>query len=186
MANVELHEWQKPATSPKSYHMVEATRGREFIVRMMTGADPLLALAEFAKENHVRFGKVHACFMGGFQPGKYDKWTIDTVNPENWYCAREAVCANLTMVSAVGGMIGVRPDGKGGEESFVAMHFVAGGAWDAPTIAGHLNPGTLVKGSFQVYVTEILDIDVQYPADMKEGDPYPENFYVSTTGKPGK
>ena len=186
MANVELHEWQKPATSPKSYHMVEATRGREFIVRMMTGADPLLALAEFAKENHVRFGKVHACFMGGFQPCKYDKWTIDTVNPENWYCEREAVCANLTMVSAVGGMIGVRPDGKGGEESFVAMHFVAGGAWDAPTIAGHLNPGTLVKGSLQVYVTEILDIDVQYPADMKEGDPYPENFYVSTTGKPGK
>ena len=108
------------------------------------------------------------------------------MNPENWYCEREAVCQNLTMISAVGGMIGVRPDGKGGEESFVAMHFVAGGAWDAPTICGHLNPGTLVKGAMQVYVTEILDMEVQYPADMKEGDPYPENFYVSTTGKPGK
>ena len=88
---VELHAWQKPATSTKDYHMVEATRGREFIVRMMSVADPLEALAEFAKENNVRFGKVHACFMGGFQPCKYDKWTIDTVNPDNWYCEREAV-----------------------------------------------------------------------------------------------
>ena len=79
-----------------------------------------------------------------------------------------------------------RPDGKGGEESFVAMHFVAGGGWDTGVHTGHLNPGTRVKGSMQVFVTELLDIEVQYPADYKEGDPYPENFYYSTTGKAGK
>lgn len=186
MENVELHPWQKNASCPTEYHTCEMRRGREFIVRMMSGADPLLALAQFARENNVRFGKVHAAFMGGLQPCKYDKWTIDTVNPENWYCEREAVCENLTMLSAVGGMIGIRSDGKGNEESFVAMHFVAGGAWDAPTICGHMNPGTIVKGAMQVFVTELLDIDVQYPANMKEGDPYPENFYYSTVGKVSK
>ena len=103
--NIKFPAWQLDATTPDEYHCCEMTRGREFLVRMMTGADPSLAIARFAKENNIRFGKVHATFMGGFQPCKYDKWTIDTVNPENWYCEREAVCQNLTMISAVGGMI---------------------------------------------------------------------------------
>ena len=182
----KLHPWQRPAVEPTDYHMVEMTRGREFIVRMMTGADPVLALAQFAKENNIRFGKVHCSFMGGLQPLNYDKWTIDTVDPTNWYCERACVCENLTMIGSVSGMIGIRPDGKGGEESFVAMHFVSGGAWDTGTHCGHMNPGTKVKGSMQVFVTELLDIEVEYPADYKEGDPYPENFYYSTVGKPGK
>lgn len=183
MKEVEKHPWERDAEHPKQYHTVDMTRGREFIVRMMSGADPLLALAQFAEDHNIRFGKVHACFMGGFQPCKYDKWTIDTVNPENWYCEREAVCENLTMISSVGGMIGVRPDGKGGEMSFVAMHFVAGGAWDTGTIAGHLNPGTKVKGCMQVFVTELLDIDVEYPANLQPNDPFPENFYYNTKNK---
>ena len=30
---------------------------------------------------------------------------------------------------------------KGKEEPFPAIHFVAGGAWDVPTIGGHLEEG---------------------------------------------
>ena len=70
------------------------------------------------------------------------------------------------MLSAMGGMIGIRPDGKDGEESFVAAHFVAGGGWDTGTIAGHLEEGTKVFGVMQVFVTEILDIDVIYPCQL--------------------
>ncbi len=181
----ELHPWQRPSESILDHHICEMTRGREFIVRMMTGADPCLALADFAKRNNIRFARVHTSFMGGFQPLKYDIWTIDTVDPTNWYCEREVVCENLTMVASLSGMIGVRPDGKGGEESFVAMHFAAGGAWDTGTHTGHMNPGTRVKGALQVFVTELLDIEVQYPADHDLSNPFPENFYISTINKLG-
>ena len=182
---VELHAWQKPATSTKDYHMVEATRGREFIVRMMSGADPLEALAEFAKENNVRFGKVHACFMGGFQPCKYFVWIPDYADPDNWHREGVAVNTNLTMLTAIGGMIGQRPvRGSDATEPFVAMHFVAGAGWDAPTITGHLVEGTLVKGCMQVFVTELLDVEALAPVDIfHEAYSYPENFYINTKNK---
>ena len=41
---MEMQDWQKPAKSEVDYHCVEATRGREFIVRLTTGADPVKAL----------------------------------------------------------------------------------------------------------------------------------------------
>ena len=93
------------------------------------------------------------------------------------------------MLTAIGGMIGQRPvrgtDGE--EETFVAMHFVAGAGWDAPTITGHLVEGTIVKGCMQVFVTELLDVEALAPIDLVH-DPeygYPENFYYNTKqGKP--
>ena len=48
-----LHPWQKDASCPTEYHTCEMRRGCEFIVQMMSGADPLLALAEFAKNNNI-------------------------------------------------------------------------------------------------------------------------------------
>ena len=85
LENVKLPAWQLDATTPDEYHCCEMRRGREFLVRMMTGADPSLAIARFAKENNIRFGKVHATFMGGFQPCKYFVWIPDYKNPDNWH-----------------------------------------------------------------------------------------------------
>ena len=110
--------------------------------------------------------KIHAAFMGGFEPCRYDVWAPDARDLNNKSYEVTATRQNITMLSAMGGMIGIRPDGKGGEESFVAAHFVAGGGWDTGTIAGHLEEGTKVFGVMQVFVTEILDIDVIYPCQL--------------------
>ena len=53
LENVKLPAWQLDATTPDEYHCCEMRRGREFLVRMMTGADPSLAIAHFAKENNM-------------------------------------------------------------------------------------------------------------------------------------
>ena len=126
--------------------------------------------------------------MGGFQPCKYYVWIPDYKDPDNWHREGVAVNTNLTMLTSIGGMIGERPvPGTDKTEPFVAMHFVAGGGWDAPTITGHLVEGTLVKGCMQVFITELLDVDVLAPIDVVH-DPeygYPENFYYNTKqGKP--
>ena len=110
--------------------------------------------------------KIHAAFMGGFEPCRYDVWAPDARDLSNKSYEVTATRQNITMLSAMGGMIGIRPDGKGGEESCVAAHFVAGGGWDTGTIAGHLEEGTKVFGVMQVFVTEILDIDVIYPCQL--------------------
>ncbi len=181
---MEMQDWQKPAVDETDFHCVEATRGREFIVRLTTGADPVKALKHFAEEKQIRFGKIHAAFMGGFEPCRYDVWAPDARDLNNKSYEVTATRQNITMLSAMGGMIGIRPDGKGGEESFVAAHIVAGGGWDTGTIAGHLEEGTKVFGVMQVFVTEILDIDVIYPCQLYQDDAafdkYPENWYKST------
>ncbi len=180
----DLPVWQRDAVVDTEFHCCEARRGREFIVRMMTGADPVKAITEFAKKNNIRFGKVHATFMGGFQPCRYYVWIPDHTDPTNWHLEGEAQCDNLTMLAAIGGMIGQRTNKDGEEETFVAMHFVAGGAWDTGTISGHLIEGTKVKGCMQVFVTEMLDIEVLKPVDVF-GEEYtlPENFYQNVAKK---
>lgn len=177
----DLPDWQKDASCETEYHFCEATRGREFIIRMNTGADPVLAIENFAKENNIRFGKVHATFMGAFAPCKYFVWAPDTVHPDNWHNEEVAVVQNLSMLAAIGGMIGQRPTKEGGEEPFVAMHFVAGGGWNVPTFSGHLVEGTRVSGCMQVFITELLDIEVLPPVDLfGESYTFPENFYKYT------
>ena len=176
----EQHQWELPAQKPNEYHCCEARRGREFILRLTTGADPVLAIREFAVENNIRFGKVHASFMGAFQPTHYDKWVPNPQDPEDWHMEITAVNANLSMRCSLSGMISQRPKKDGTEETFVAMHFVSGGAWDTATFGGHLEEGTRVKGVMCAFVTELLDIEVEYQANVKPGDKYPENFYVNT------
>jgi len=176
--------WQLDAINPSEYHCCEATRGREFILRMNTGSDPCLAIEKFAREHNIRFGKVHASFMGAFKPAKYLVWAPDLKDPDNWHNEATAVSDNLTMLCSVAGMIGQRPTADGGEETFVAMHFVSGGAWDSATICGHLDEGTRILGCMEVFVTEILDIDVLKPLD-EYGIEYnrPENWYQNTKNK---
>lgn len=178
----EAQAWELPATTPTDYHCVETKRGREFILRLTTNADPNLAIARFAKEQNIRFGKVHATFMGAFRPLKYLVWAPDASDPQNWHHEATATLENVTMLCSIGGMIGVRKLKAGGEEPFVAMHFVAGGAWDAPTVGGHLADGTKVLGVMQCFITELLDIDYVSPTfdPYGEADTFPENWYKKT------
>ena len=172
-------DWEKEASSPADYHFVQARRGREFILRLTTGADVCLAIEKFAQDNKIRFGKIHAVFMGGLLPAKYLIWAPDTKEPANWHNESAATVHNLSMVLAMSGMISPRPKG-GKEEPFAAIHFVIGGAWDVPTVGGHLLPGSIVKGVCEVFITEILGIEVLPPqghiADP-HADEFPENWY---------
>jgi predicted DNA-binding protein with PD1-like motif len=175
-------KWEMDASSPSAYFQVEAKRGREFIIRLTTGADVFLALQQFAKDNNIRFAKIHAAFMGGLQPTKFLVWTPDTRDPDNWHNETEMTIDNLSMLLSMGGQISPRPvkGGTGEEEPFAAIHFVTGGSWNCPTIGGHMNEGTIVKGVLECYITEILGLEVLYPSNWRPvgfADEYPENWY---------
>jgi predicted DNA-binding protein with PD1-like motif len=89
---------------------------------------------------------------------------------------------NLSMILSMSGIVHPRPVRDGGEEPFPAIHFVMGGAWDVPTVGGHLLEGSIVKGVVQVFITEILGIDVLYPSEKPidpHADEFPENWYRS-------
>ncbi len=175
--------WEMDATSPNAYFDIEVERGREFILRLTTGADIFKAIQQFAIDKGIRFAKIHAAFMGGLQPAKFLVWAPDTRDPENWHNESEYTLDNLSMLLALGGMIHPRPKigGEPGEEEpFPAIHFVTGGSWNAPTIGGHMNEGTIVKGVVELYITEIKGIEVVYPQDWLSGkrpDLFPENWY---------
>ncbi len=174
------HPWEMDATHPAEYHSVEVKRGREFILRLTTGADVFLACQAFAKDHNIRFAKIHAAFMGGLQPAKFLVWTPDTTDPENWHNETAMEIQNLSMVLAMSGVIHPRPVKGGGEEPFPAIHFVTGGAWNTPTIGGHLVSGSIVKGVVECFITEIEGIDVLYPEGATidpHAEAFPENWY---------
>ncbi|MCX5974642.1 MAG: DNA-binding protein [Coprothermobacterota bacterium] len=172
-----MQKWELDSTKPDDYHAVEAQRGREWIIRMTTGADVFLALQQFAKDHNVRFAKIHAAFMGGLQPAKLLMWIPDKNDPGNWHWEAPAVFENLSMVGAMGGVIHPRPGKDGKEEPFPAVHAVIGGAWNVPTVSGHLEKGSIVKGVVECFITEILGIDVLAPSADNRADEYPENWY---------
>jgi len=170
--------WELDARTPDDYHFVEAERGREFIIRLTTGADVFAAIQKFAIDQKIEFAKIHACFMGGLQPAKYLKWVPDSTDPENWHREDVATVTNLSMICAMGGIIHPRPGPDGKPEPFPAIHFVAGGAWDCPTFGGHLEQGSLVKGVLECFITEIKGIENLAPkVRVYEDDEYPENWY---------
>ncbi|MCR4433843.1 MAG: DNA-binding protein [Caldiserica bacterium] len=172
--------WELDAQRPDDYHAVECKRGREFILRLTTGADVFLAIQKFARDHNIMYAKIHAAFMGGLQPARFLVWTPDSQNPENWHHETPAVVQNLSMILAIGGMIHPRPGKDGNPEPFPAIHFVAGGAWDCPTFGGHLEQGSIVKGVLECFITEIEGIEVLYPTSWLKGertDEYPENWY---------
>lgn len=177
-----MKPWQLDAIADTDISYCEATRGREFIIRMSTGADPVKAITEFAKKANIKYGKIHATFMGGFEPCDYLVWVPDKDDKENWHLERTASVDNLSMLISIGGMIGQKTGADGKEEPFCAIHFVAGGGWNVPqAFGGHLVEGTKVKGCMQCFVTELLDIERQEPVDVyNESDTFPENFYVNT------
>jgi predicted DNA-binding protein with PD1-like motif len=169
--------WEREASKPEEYHSVEVTRGREFIIRLTTGADVYKAIQQFAKDKKIRFGKIHAAFMGGFQPAKMYFWTPDNKDPNNWHSETAATFNNLSMLVSMSGMIHTRIM-KGKPEPFPAIHYCIGGAWDVPTVGGHLTEGTIVKGVVEVFITEILGIEELLPSGYNpETDGAPEEWY---------
>ena len=180
MAPRKKDTWEREATKPTDYHCVQAQRGREFIVRMTTGTDVFKALQQFAKDKKIRFGKIHAAFMGGFAPAKMYMWTPDNRDLSKWHNETAASFENLSMLISMSGMIHTRiVDGK--PEPFPAIHYVIGGAWNVPTVGGHLVEGTIVKGVVEVFVTEILGIDELLPSNYDPvTDGAPEEWYKET------
>jgi predicted DNA-binding protein with PD1-like motif len=136
-----------------------------------------MAIQRFAKDKGIRFGKIHAAFMGGFRPAKIYMWVPDTENPDNWHTERAATYDNLSMLCAMSGMIHTRlVDGE--PEPFPAIHYVIGGAWDVRTVGGHLTEGTIVKGVVECFITEILGIEELLPSDYDpKTDSAPEEWY---------
>ena len=169
--------WEREASKPTEYHCVEARRGREFIIRMTTGTDIYKALQQFAKDKKINFGKIHAAFMGGFSPAKMYMWTPDNRDLTKWHNETAASFENLSMLISMSGMIHTRiADGK--PEPFPAIHYCIGGAWDIPTVGGHLTEGTIVKGVVEVFVTEILGIEELLPSNYDPSiDGAPEEWY---------
>lgn len=169
--------WTRDAQSLTEYHAVQYKSGREHILRMTTGADVWLAIQQFAIDNSIRFAKIHAAFMGGLQPARFLVWAPNTNDPSNWHHEEAMEIANLSMILAIGGIIHVRQlDGR--EEPFPAIHFVTGGAWNVPTMGGHLLQGSIVKGVFEFFLTELEGIDVIY--GPRFGENFPENWYRET------
>jgi predicted DNA-binding protein with PD1-like motif len=174
--------WDLPATRLNQYNFVQPQRGREFILRVTTGADAFLAVQQFAWDQKIRFAKLHAAFMGGFQPCRFAVWSPDNRNPANWHNESVMTVHNLSMILALGGVIHPRPvKGGTGEEVFPAIHFVIGGGWDVPTVGGHLLEGSIVKGALEFFITEMDNIDIIYPQDWLDGKQpdinYPESWY---------
>ena len=169
--------WESDAISEDAYHSVECKNGREFILRLTTGADVYKAIQKFAIDKDITFGKIHAAFMGGFSPAKMYFWCPDTENPENWHMEKTATYENLSMLISMSGMIHTRiEDGK--PTPFPAIHYAIGGAWDVPTVGGHLTEGTIVKGVIAVFITEILGIEAILPDGYDpETDSAPEEWY---------
>ena len=174
------HKWEIDAGHPGEYHAVQPKRGREFILRLTTGADVFKAIQAFAQDHDIGFAKIHAAFMGGLQPAKFLVWAPDTRDPNNWHNEEPVTVHNLSMVLAMSGIIHPRPLKGGGSEPFPAIHFVCGGSWNAPTVGGHLLEGSIVKGVVEIFITEITGIEVIYPeAEMPDphAEQFPENWY---------
>ena len=157
MSEIERDEWWDDEVPPEGYYAVEARDGREFIIKMLDGSDVIKTIKKFAKDRKISIARIHAVFMGGFQPAKYQMWAPDTADPGNWGHEEIATTHNLSLILSMSGII--QPSGDS-EEPYVKIHFVAGGGWDCPTFGGHLVEGTLVKGICCFYITELLGLEL--------------------------
>ena len=173
-----VDSWRVPAVEPTDYHKVEVREGRKFIVRLNTGADVNLALEKFARDHEIMFARVHCSFQGGFQPARVLFWTPDSKDPEKWDGETAAVVHNLCMGLQMSGVIRPRIY-KGEDEPSAAIHFTIGGGWDVPTVGGHLDDGTIVKGVCSMFITELLGIKERIPASYNpESDDSPPVWFI--------
>ena len=176
-----IQDWEKDASYPEEYHDVKVERGQEYMFRLNTGADVWLATQQFAKDNYIRFARVHTIFHGGLQPARFYSFAPTGDDPEDWGNEEPVEIQNHSMVISIGGIIHPRPLEGGGEEPFPAVHFTIGGAWGVNTEGGHILPGTKVKGTVAFFITELKGIENLYPLAHRRGDPdaeaFPESWY---------
>jgi predicted DNA-binding protein with PD1-like motif len=158
------------------YKLVECKRGREWIFGVSSGDDLWHALQQFALDNDIKFAKIHAAFMGGFEPAKFMIWAPDNKNPANKHHEMEYELQNLSMLLSLGGIIHLRKTTDGTMEPFPAVHFVIGGGWNVPTVGGHIHPGTIVHGNLRLFITEITGIEEFFP-EGDENSSGPEAWY---------
>lgn len=158
-------EWWAETAPPGGYLAVEAKHGREFILRITTDQDLIKAIQTFAKDKNIKYAKIYGGFMGGLQPAKYMVWARDTKDKSNWAHEEEATLHNLSMILAMGGIIQPHPDGG---DPVVKLHFATGGGWDVPTVGGHMNKGTIVKGLCCVYVNEMLGLELLHRPGVED------------------
>jgi predicted DNA-binding protein with PD1-like motif len=100
-------KWETDASNSSEYHVVKVRPGREFILRLTTGADVVLAIQRFAQDHKIRFAKIHAAFIQGLQPARFLIWAPDTTNSTNWHNESSATVQNLSMILAMGEMISI-------------------------------------------------------------------------------
>lgn len=158
------------------YKSVECKRGREWILRVPTGSDVYDSIQQFAIDHEIRFAQIHTGFMGGFEPARFMIWTPDTRDPENWRNEDCIEVQNLSMLLSMSGFIHLRKAANGDFEPFPAVHYIVGAGWNVPTGGGHLAKGTIVKGNLEIFVTEVLGIDVIMTEEQKKSAS-PETWY---------
>jgi predicted DNA-binding protein with PD1-like motif len=163
-----------------NYKCVPYDQGRQWILRVETGNDIYEAIQKFAVDNNIKFARVHNAFMGGFEPANYLYWTPDSTDPDNWHHETMKTEHNLTMILSMSGFIHLRKTKEGNYEPFPAIHFIAGAGWNVDVDGGHLLPGTIVKGNLELFVSEILNIDVARESEDNVNIGAPENWYKST------
>ena len=66
--------WERDAQTPDEYHIVECQRGREFILRLTTGADVFSAIQKFAIDHDIQFAKIHTRYFAGCSPPIKAAW----------------------------------------------------------------------------------------------------------------
>ena len=159
-------EWWEQDAPVGGYLAVEAKRGREFILRIVNGQDLVKTIKTFAKDNNIGIAKLHAAFMGGFQPARYLVWAPDTKDPDNELHEEVAELHNLSMLLSMSGII--QPSGEEGKDPVVKIHFATGGGCDCQTVGGHLAEGSIVKGMFCCYVTEYDNLELLHQAGVED------------------
>jgi predicted DNA-binding protein with PD1-like motif len=158
-------EWWQEEKPADGYLSVEAQRGREYILRIVTDQDLVKTIKTFAKNNKIKIAKVHAAFMGGLKPARYMIWAPDTRDKDNWAHEEGANLDNLSMLLSMSGII---QRSSLDDEPVVKMHFVTGGGWDCPTVGGHMMEGSIVKGICCVYITEMLGLELLERAGVED------------------
>ncbi len=159
-------QWWEQDAPAGGYLAVEAKRGREFILRIVNDQDLIKVIKTFAKDKDIKIAKLHAAFMGGFQPARYLIWARDTKDPDNIMHEEIAELHNLSMMLSMSGII--QPSGEEGGDPVVKIHFATGGGWDAPTVGGHIAEGSIVKGMFCCYITELVGLEFLHQVGVED------------------
>jgi predicted DNA-binding protein with PD1-like motif len=158
----EYRQWWEDDPTSEGFYAVEAKTGREFILRIQSGAFVVPTIQKFAKKYNIKVAKIHAAYMGCFKPAKYSMYipVVEGEGPTKKVVdikTAPTVEENINQVLSMSGVIQPNPRG---DDPIVKIHFVTGGSWDVPTTGGHLYPESKAWGLIHVFVTELLGLEL--------------------------